>query len=443
MLPVAAEPSFRRPAGPLAGVRVLALEQMQALPFATQLLGRLGADVVKVEPLDGELGRAAEPSIPDPLGRRLGATFLRNNLGKRSICVNTKSARGRQLILDLAPRFDVVAENFRPGTMARLGLSFDDVVSVHPACVYASVSGFGNRTTSPYRNRPAYAPVVEAMSGIYEMKRQGDGPPSVSPVGALGDIGAALFASVGILAALRERDRTGQRAIRRCRDVRLRCGHDRHRLELLVLGPEEWGHRSGHQPRLPCQRRLVHHPGRTRTPLRAPGRARRSGRTGRPIPASPLAKGGWTTSTPCFVPPLNAGRRTRRVRAPAPRSRRRGSRRDPVSETTSSWAIPISSNTRCSSASNVRTAPNLRSSYRETPFAFTRRRRPSIRGSRGSAKTPTPSFNPSSGCPPTTSRRFGPMASSARQPMGGAAAHPERPTHHHGGARVCRSRVRA
>jgi len=210
MLPEAAEPSSRRTAGPLAGIRVLALEQMQALPFATQLLGRLGADVVKIEPPAGELGRAAQPSMPDPQGRPLGATFLRNNLGKRSICVDVKDPRGRQLVLDLAPRFDVVAENFRAGTMARLGLSFEDVAAAHPTCVYASVSGFGNRTTSPYRDRPAFAPVVEAMSGIYEMKRQGDQPPTVSPVGALGDISAALFATVGILAALRERDRTGQ-----------------------------------------------------------------------------------------------------------------------------------------------------------------------------------------------------------------------------------------
>jgi formyl-CoA transferase len=189
---------------------VLALEQMQALPFATQLLGRLGADVVKIEPPSGELGRAAQPSIPDPEGRPLGATFLRNNLGKRSICIDVKTSRGRQLVLDLAPRFDVVAENFRAGTMARLGLSFEDVAAVHPTCVYASVSGFGNVTTSPYRDRPAFAPVVEAMSGIYEMKRQGDQPPTVSPVGALGDIGAALFATVGILAAMRERDETGR-----------------------------------------------------------------------------------------------------------------------------------------------------------------------------------------------------------------------------------------
>ena len=210
MIQLAAEPSDRRPAGPLVGIRVLALEQMQALPFATQLLARLGADVVKVESPGGELGRASQPSISDPEGRGLGATFLRNNLGKRSICIDLKTDRGRQLVLNMAPRFDVIAENFRAGTMPRLGLAFDDVVAVHPTCVYASVSGFGSVTPSPYRDRPAFAAIVEAMSGIYEMKRVGDEPPLASPVGALGDISASLFAVVGILAALRERDHTGR-----------------------------------------------------------------------------------------------------------------------------------------------------------------------------------------------------------------------------------------
>ena len=195
---------------PLEGLRVLAIEQMQALPYATQLLARLGADVIKVEPLGGELGRAALPAMVDPDGRRVGATFLRNNLNKRSISVDLKRPAGRQLILDLAPRFDVFAENFKSGAMDRMGLGFDQVVAVHPRCIYASVSGFGNSIPTPYRDWPAFAPIVEAMSGVYEMKRQGDCPPTVSPVGALGDIGAALYATIGILAALRDRDRTGR-----------------------------------------------------------------------------------------------------------------------------------------------------------------------------------------------------------------------------------------
>jgi crotonobetainyl-CoA:carnitine CoA-transferase CaiB-like acyl-CoA transferase len=196
--------------GPLDGIRVLALEQMQSLPFATQLLARLGADVVKVEPPAGEMGRGSTPSIADPHGRQVGATFLRNNLNKRSMCVDLKNPAGRQLILELAPAFHVVAENARPGTMARLGLSYDDVFAVHPAVIYASVSGFGNRGDSPYRSWPAFASIVEAMSGIYELNRAEDQPPIASPVGALGDISAAMFATVGILAAIRELERTGR-----------------------------------------------------------------------------------------------------------------------------------------------------------------------------------------------------------------------------------------
>ena len=202
--------------GPLTGIRVLAAEQMQALPFATQLLSRLGADVVKVEhPIQGESGRGAHPAMIDPEGRPVGATFLRNNLGKRSVGIDLKAPEGRALFLDLVPRFDVVAENFKAGTMDRLGLSYAEVAERHPGIVYVSVSGFGNAPSpegahSPYREWPAYASVVEAMSGVYEWARRPGEPPRPNPVGALGDISSALFAVIGILAALRERDRTGQ-----------------------------------------------------------------------------------------------------------------------------------------------------------------------------------------------------------------------------------------
>lgn len=196
---------------PLDGVRVLALEQMQALPYATQLLGRLGADVVKVEPPGtGESGRGSLPAMLDPHGRAVGATFLRNNLNKRSVCIDLKNPKGRELVLRLAPRFDVIAENSKAGAIARLGLGYADIAAVHPAGIYVSVSGFGNTVPTPYDGWPAFAPVVEAMSGIYEMKRVPGRPPVVAPAGALGDISAALFATVGILAALRHRDRTGK-----------------------------------------------------------------------------------------------------------------------------------------------------------------------------------------------------------------------------------------
>ena len=196
---------------PLDGFRILALEQMQSLPFATQILSRLGADVVKVEATgSGESGRGSFPAMTDPEGRLVGCTFLRNNLNKRSLTVDLKNPAGRDLILRLAPHFDVFAENFRAGAVNRLGLGYEDLAAVHPGCIYVSVSGFGNTVETPYKTWPAYAAVAEAMSGIYEFKRQGDEPPTVGPVGGLGDIGTALFAAIGILAAQRHRDQTGE-----------------------------------------------------------------------------------------------------------------------------------------------------------------------------------------------------------------------------------------
>ena len=196
---------------PLDGIRVLAIEQMQALPYATQLLGRRGAEIVKVEhPVTGDSGRGALPAVQDVDGASVGATYLRNALNKKSICVDLKSPDGIALVKRLVPRFDVVGENFKPGTMARLGLSYDDLVAVHPALVYVSVSGFGNLSESPYGKWPAYAVVAEAMGGFLEGARLDDEPPRIGPSGALGDIGSSLFAAIGTLAALRQRDRTGR-----------------------------------------------------------------------------------------------------------------------------------------------------------------------------------------------------------------------------------------
>ena len=206
-----AGPAGEAGAHPLAGIRVLAAEQMAALPFATQLLGRLGAEVVKVEhPTMGDSGRGSVPYIEDPDGRRVGATFLRNNLSKRSVAIDLKDPAGVELFLDLSTRFDVVCENFKAGTADRLGIGYEAVAARHPEVVYLSVSGFGNDPASPYIHRAAYAAIVEGMSGIYEYKRRPGKRPAANPVGALGDISSALFGVIGILAALRHRDLTGQ-----------------------------------------------------------------------------------------------------------------------------------------------------------------------------------------------------------------------------------------
>jgi crotonobetainyl-CoA:carnitine CoA-transferase CaiB-like acyl-CoA transferase len=196
---------------PLEGIRVLALEQMQAVPFATQLLAHLGAEVVKVEhPKLGESGRAAAPSIRDADGREVGATFLRNNLSKKSIGIDVKHPDGVALIRRLVPRYDVLAENFRPGALERLGLGYGDLAPLHPGLVYVSVSGFGSLAPSPYTDWPAYAVVAEAMGGFYSFRPEPGRLPNIGVAGALGDIGSALFAAIGTLAALQGRARTGR-----------------------------------------------------------------------------------------------------------------------------------------------------------------------------------------------------------------------------------------
>ena len=209
-MPEPADSPRSEPPGPLLGLRVLAAEQMQALPYATQLLAFLGAEVVKIEPPGaGESGRGARPALRDDDGRIVGATYLRNNLNKRSVAIDLKRPEGLALVHRLVPRFDVFAENWRPGTAERLGLGYPTLAALHPGLVYASVSGFGELGGSPWAERPAYSSVVEAMGGLYELMREPGDPTRVGSAGALGDIGAALFATVGVLAALRERDRTG------------------------------------------------------------------------------------------------------------------------------------------------------------------------------------------------------------------------------------------
>src|SRR5512134_2491788 len=134
-------PERQRFGKPLDGVRVLALEQMQALPYATQLLAHLGADVVKVEPPGvGDTGRASIPALVDEDGRRVGATYLRNNLGKRSLAIDLKQEAGRDLVRRLIPHFDVVAENFKPGVLERFGLDYASVAPLAPRAIYVSVS---------------------------------------------------------------------------------------------------------------------------------------------------------------------------------------------------------------------------------------------------------------------------------------------------------------
>ncbi len=195
---------------PLDGIRILAIEQMQSLPYATQLLARMGAEVVKIEhPVRGDLGRGSQPGVMDPEGRPVGATYLRNNLNKRSVGMDLKNPVACDLIRRMIPEFDVLAENLKPGTLAKIGLGYQDLARLHPGLVYLSVSGFGNLNQSPYSHWPAYAPIAEAMGGLYAINRAEGENVKVSPVGALGDTGSGLYAVIGVLMALRQRDRHG------------------------------------------------------------------------------------------------------------------------------------------------------------------------------------------------------------------------------------------
>ena len=272
---------------PLDGVRILAAEQMQALPYATQLLARLGAEVVKVEhPVHGESGRGPLPAMIDPDGRSVGRHLPAQQPRTSAASGSTSSRRrARTCSCALVPHFDVVAENFKPGTMARMGLGYDDIAAVAPE-VRSTCRSRGSATggRQPALPRwPAYASVVEAMSGIYEYKSGPDRPPDHHPGRRPGrhQLGACSRV-IGVLAALRHRDRTGLGPVRRHRHVRRHGRDDRHRHQLLVDG------RAARRRQVPviCEGfkasdGYVVTADRARAPVRQAGRARRPPRVER------------------------------------------------------------------------------------------------------------------------------------------------------------------
>lgn len=195
--------------GPLADVRVVDLTQMLAGPYATMLLADLGADVVKVEPPHGDMTRDNQPHLEED--EAYGGYFHSVNRNKRSVVVDLKSETGREAFLDLVSDADVVFENFRAGTMEKLDLSYETLSEHNPGLVYASIRGFGDPRggKSPYANRPAFDLIAQAMGGVMSVTGTEDaGPTKVGP--GVGDIFPATLAVVGVLSALRERDRTGE-----------------------------------------------------------------------------------------------------------------------------------------------------------------------------------------------------------------------------------------
>jgi CoA:oxalate CoA-transferase len=188
--------------GPLANLRVLDLTQFLSGPYATQILGDLGAEVIKVESPDGDMTR----TLPPHFVGSLSAYYLSINRNKKSLAIDMKTERGRALVRDLALACDVVVENFRPGVLTRLGLSHDELAAAKKSLVWCSISGFGQ--DGPYRDRPAYDMIVQAMSGGMSLTGEPDGNPVRSGI-PIGDVAVGMYGVIGILAAVNEAARTG------------------------------------------------------------------------------------------------------------------------------------------------------------------------------------------------------------------------------------------
>jgi crotonobetainyl-CoA:carnitine CoA-transferase CaiB-like acyl-CoA transferase len=190
---------------PLAGLRVLDLTQVMAGPFCCQVLGDLGADVIKVEP----------PGAGDQSRRSMGfrmkgedtAAFLAVNRNKRSAALNLKEQAQRDAFVRLAGTADVLVENFRPGVTERLGIDYATLSDLHPRLVYASISGFGQ--TGPYSQRPGFDLIAQGVSGVMSVTGEPGGEPVKCGI-PVSDLAAGLFCAIGVLAALRARETTGR-----------------------------------------------------------------------------------------------------------------------------------------------------------------------------------------------------------------------------------------
>jgi len=189
--------------GPLNGIRVLDLTRVLAGPYATMILRDLGADVIKIEQPDvGDESRGV-----GPFKNGVSLYFMSINRGKKSITLNLRTERGKQIFLDLMKKSDIVIENFRPGVMKRLGLDYESIKSYNPQIIYAACSGFGQ--TGPYSTHGAYDMIIQAMGGIVSITGEPGRPPIRVGV-SIGDMTAAMYTVIGILAALHHRRQTGE-----------------------------------------------------------------------------------------------------------------------------------------------------------------------------------------------------------------------------------------
>ena len=191
--------------GPLAGVRVIDLTGVVSGPFATMFLADQGAEVLKIEPIAGDITRRSR-AIIDKAGE-FSALFISSNRGKRSLSIDIKSAIGREVLHKLVSEADVLVQNFRPGTMERLGLGPDELGRRHPRLIYVSISGVGE--TGPYAKKRVYDPIVQALSGFADIQAQPvtNRPQMIRTIVA--DKTTAIFAAQAISSALYAREKTG------------------------------------------------------------------------------------------------------------------------------------------------------------------------------------------------------------------------------------------
>jgi crotonobetainyl-CoA:carnitine CoA-transferase CaiB-like acyl-CoA transferase len=187
---------------PLEGIRVLDLTNVMAGPYCSMVLGDLGAEVIKVESLDGDSTRNFEPKVNDE-----SYCFAVLNRNKKSIAVDMKAPAGRDIVMQLAARSDIMIENFRPGVVKKLGVGYDDVKKVNPGIIYASMSGFGQ--TGPYGRRGGFDIIAQGMSGIMMMTGHPGGRPAKVGI-AMNDIACGVTTLYGILGAFIGKLRHGQ-----------------------------------------------------------------------------------------------------------------------------------------------------------------------------------------------------------------------------------------
>ncbi|OEV10777.1 CaiB/BaiF CoA transferase family protein [Streptomyces nanshensis] len=201
-------PDEGAPRGPLAGVVVLDITRVVAGPFCSMILADLGATVVKVErPSEPDYARDFPPFLEASDGERFSAFFAQYNRNKLGLTLDLAAPEGKDVLKRLAARADVLVENFRPGTMDRLGLGHAELRKANPRLVYTAISGFGQ--TGPYRRRPAFDNSAQAAGGLWSMNGYPDRPPA--RVGTIiGDLAATMYAVIGTLAALRHAEHTGE-----------------------------------------------------------------------------------------------------------------------------------------------------------------------------------------------------------------------------------------